>query len=100
MADQEECDLIRREGGYDYESYDDYEDPEDATFWVPHQQEARMVRFNRLTATINDIVTQCHYPESERERLTALHRLLAQEFLRDYRGPRHRPLPLLEDTRL
>ncbi len=58
-----------------------------------------MVRFNRLTATINDIMTQCNYAESERERLTALHRLLAQEFLDDYRGPRHRPVPLLEGTR-
>ena len=30
-----------------------YHDPEDAVFWVPHQQEARMVEFNRLTSTLD-----------------------------------------------
>lgn len=79
--DEEEYELISRSDEYDYENYDDYQDPEDAIFWVPHQQEARMVRFNRLTVTIGDIIAKCGYPENERERLTALHRRLAKEFL-------------------
>lgn len=57
-----------------------------------------MVQFNRLTVTIDDIISRCGYPESERERLTVLHRRLAEEFLADYRGPRNGPLPLLEKT--
>lgn len=98
VLDEQECDLIDRTGGYDYEHYDNYQDPEDAIFWVPHQQEARMVRFNRLTVTIDDIINQCGYPESERERLAVLHRRLAEEFLADYQGPWREPVPLLEET--
>ncbi|MDE0674563.1 MAG: hypothetical protein OXI06_05765 [bacterium] len=89
---------MSRTGEYDYETYDDYKDPEDATFWIPHQQEPRMVQFNRLTVTIDHIISRCGYPESERERLTALHRRLAEEFLADYRGPLNGPVPLLEKT--
>lgn len=98
VLDEEECELISQSGGYDYEDYDDHQDPFDAIFWVPHQQEGRMVQFNRLTVTIDDIVTVCGYPESERERLAVLHRRLAEEFLDDYRGPRFGPVPLLEET--
>ena len=87
-----------RTGEYDYEHYDNYQDPKDAIFWVPHQQEARMVKFNRLTVTIDDIMNRCDYPESERERLTVLHRRLAEEFLAEYQGPRCGPVPLLEKT--
>ena len=98
VLDEEECELISRSGEYDYEKYDDYQDPKDATFWVPHQQEARMVQFNRLTVTIDDIIAQCGYRESERERLTVLHRRLAEEFLAEYQGPRCGTIPLLEET--
>ncbi|MXX01033.1 MAG: hypothetical protein F4Z41_03615 [Acidimicrobiia bacterium] len=98
VLDERECELMSRTGEYDYETYDDYKDPEDATFWIPHQQEPRMVQFNRLTVTIDHIISRCGYPESERERLTALHRRLAEEFLADYRGPLNGPVPLLEKT--
>ena len=90
---------MSQSGDYDFESYDDFAEPGDAICWVPHQRENRMVEFNRLTVTIDDIITGCGYPESERSRLTALHRQLAEEFLRDYRGPLIRPVPLLEETR-
>ena len=75
-----------------------YHDPEDAVFWVPHQQEARMVEFNRLTSTIDEIITRCGYPESERERLTEQHRRTAEEFLRAYQGPVNGPIPLIGET--
>ena len=96
VLDEQECELIGRRGDYDYDTYDDYQDPKDAIFWVPHQREARMVQFNRLTVTIDDIIARCGYPESERDRLAVLHRRLAEEFLDDYRGPRIGPVPLLE----
>lgn len=35
--DEEECELIGRPDEYGYENYSDYQDPKDATFWVPHQ---------------------------------------------------------------
>lgn len=98
LLDHEECDLISRTGHYGYEHYADYQHPEDATFWIPHQQEDRVVSFNRLTVTIDEIITQCGYPESARERLTKLHRRLAREFLQDYQGPREGSVPLLEET--
>ena len=72
--------------------YDRY----DPTFWVPHQREVgRMVEFNRLTVTIDDIIHQCGYPESERARLTQQHRRTVQEYLKHYQGPISRPFPIL-----
>ena len=70
-------------------------DTEDPTFWVPHQTEDRMVAFNRLTSTIDDIITQCKYPESERDRLAETHRRLAARYLQYYDGPIEGPVPLL-----
>lgn len=75
-----------------------YHDYEDATFWIPHQQEPRMVRFNRLTSSVDEIITRCGYPESERERLTEQHRRTAEFFLNDYEGPVHGTIPLIGDT--
>ena len=75
-----------------------YHDPEDAVFWVPHQQEPRLVEFNLFTSTIDDIITRCGYPESERHRLTELHRRSAETFLNDYVGPIEGPVPLLGET--
>ena len=99
VLDGEECELMSQSGDHDYESYDDFAEPGDAAFWIPHQREERMVEFNRLTVTIDDIIARCGYPESERDRLAALHRQLAEEFLKDYRGPLIGPVPLLEETR-
>lgn len=75
-----------------------YHDPEDAIFWVPHQQQPRMVKFNVLTSTIDDIITQCGYPESERKRLKLQHRRSAGAFLKDYVGPIEGKVPLLGET--
>jgi|GEM_PF-1800817 len=75
-----------------------YHVPEDGAFWVPHQQEPRMVRFNVLTSTIDDIIAQCGYSENERDRLTEQHRRSAEAFLNDYVGPVNGRVPLLGRT--
>ncbi len=99
VLDHEECELINQTDQYEYEHYADHSHPEDAFFWVPHQHEDRLVRFNRLTVTIDEIITRCEYPEKAREQLATLHRQLAEEFLKDYRGPLRGPVPLLEEPR-
>ncbi len=92
VLDEQECEMLSTSIPYEELRY---YDPEDASFWVPHQQEPRMVKFNTLTSTIEDIITQCGYPKSERERLARDHRLYAEAFLKDYRGPVNGPIPLI-----
>lgn len=91
VLDEDECEMLSASVPYEELSY---HDPEDADFWVPHQKEPRMVKFNRLTSTIDEIVTQCGYHESERERLAEQHRRTAQAFLDAYQGPVDGPIPL------
>lgn len=70
----------------------------DPTFWVPHQQDkGKMVQFDTLTATVDDIIVRCGYPESERPRLTRDHRDAAARFLQHFEGPIEGPVPLLGD---
>lgn len=61
-------------------------------------KKAPEVEFNVLTSTIDDIITQCGYAGSERERLTELHRRSARAFLNDYVGPVEGIVPLLGET--
>jgi len=76
-------------------------DRHDPTFWVPHQQDrGRMVSFDTLTATVDEIIARCGYPESERERLVRDHRDAAARFLQHYEGPIEGPVPLLGDNPL
>ena len=97
VLDEEECEFLRQVGEYDYEG--GHYELEDAVFWIPHQQDiGRMVEFNTLTSSIEDIITQCGYPESERARLTAQHRRNAEDFLKRYQGPLEGPVPLLGET--
>ena len=92
---EEECEMLANAVPYEELRY---HDSEDAIFWVPHQMEPRVVEFNVLTSTIDDIISKCGYPESERERLQELHRRSAQAFLNDYVGPIKGPVPLLGET--
>ena len=39
--------------------------PHDTAFFVPHQQEDRLVEFDLLTATVDDIISRCGYSEDE-----------------------------------
>ena len=71
--------------------------PYDTTYSVPHQQDTdRVVVFDLLTVTIDDIVTQCRYPESARASLAETHRRIAAYRLAFYKGPIRDNIPLLE----
>ena len=54
----EMSDLIDRHGPYD---------PHDTTFAVGHYVEDRLVWFDFLTATVDDIMRECAFPPEERE---------------------------------
>ncbi len=70
-------------------------DPYDSSFFVGHSTEDRLIEFDTLTATIDDIMKQCDIPEEYREELTELHRECTKDFLRYYKGPIEGPIPLL-----
>ena len=72
--------------------------PYDTTYSVPHQREDRVVEFDLLTVTIDEIIAQCGYPESAREELTETHRRIAAHMLRYYEGPVNGAVPLLDPT--
>lgn len=66
--------------------------------YVPHQQEDRLIEFDLLTSTVDDIISRCGYPEYERSELAEVHGRLAEHGLQFYRGPRPERIPLLEGT--
>ena len=73
--------------------------PYDTTYSVPHQHDMdRVVEFDLLTVTIDDIIAQCGYPERARAELTETHRRIAASMLRFYKGPINGSIPLLEAT--
>ncbi len=72
--------------------------PYETVFYVPHQQENRLVEFDLLTATVDDIISRCGYSEEERSELAEAHRRMAEHDLRFYRGPLPESIPLLEGT--
>ena len=72
--------------------------PYDTTYSVPHQYEDRVVEFDLLTVAIDDIITQCGYPESARGELTETHRRIAEHLLQYYKGPINGAVPLLDPT--
>ena len=72
--------------------------PCDTTYSVPHQHEDRVVEFDLLTVTIDDIIVQCGYPESARVGLAETHRRIAAYRLRYYKGPVNSAVPLLGPT--
>ena len=72
--------------------------PYDTTYSVPHQREDRVIEFDLLTVTIDDIITECGYPESARDSLAETHRRVAAHMLSYYRGPVNGTVPLLDPT--
>ena len=54
-----------------------------------------MVVFDLLTVTIDDIISQCGYPESARDNLAETHQRIARHLLAYYKGPIKNPVPLL-----
>lgn len=73
-------------------------DPNDSSFFVGHNREDRLVEFDALTSTIDDIMEQCEIPEEFREELTSFHRKCTEDFLRYYKGPVKGPIPLLDEA--
>lgn len=72
-------------------------DPYDSTYWVPHQQDHdRLVRFNVLTVTVDEIMEQCGFAESQREHVTRTHSRIAKRRLEYYKGPVGKSVPLLQ----
>ncbi|MCQ3803056.1 MAG: hypothetical protein OXC98_05550 [bacterium] len=82
----EMADLIDKDGPYD---------PHDTTFAVGHYLEDRVVWFDFLTATVDDIMRECAIPPEERENVKKRNKLFAQRFKEFYRGPLNGPVPLL-----
>ncbi len=79
-------DLIDKDGPYD---------PHDTTFAIGHYLENRLVWFDFLTSTIDDIMRECAIPPEEREHVERRNKLSAQRFKEFYRGPLNGPVPLL-----
>lgn len=82
----EMADLIDEDGPYD---------PFDTSFAVGHYVEDRLVWFDFLTATVDDIMRECAIPPQEREHVKKRNKLSAQRFKEFYRGPLTGPVPLL-----
>ncbi len=73
--------------------------PHDTSYSIPHQQDiGRVVVFDLLKVTIDDIITHCGYPESASASLTETHRRIAANRLAYYKGPIEDNVPLLEAT--
>lgn len=98
-VDEQHCEMLTELGEYDYyaESLPPRE-PEDALFWVPHQQRlGELVEFDRFTSTIDDIIAGCGYREEDRGWLTDIHRASTVRFMECYQGPTNGWVPLLGD---
>lgn len=73
-----------------------FRDPADSMFATGHYTEDRLVWFDYLTVTLDDIMRECSIPEEQREEQRLLSRFSAKEFLRYYGGP-ETAVPLLEE---
>ena len=69
--------------------------PGDTLFAVGHYTEDRLVWFDLLTATLDDIMRDCGIPEDQRELQRRECHDLTRDFLRYHDGPKRNP-PLLD----
>ena len=65
-------------------------------FATGHYTKDRLVWFDILTVTLDDIMRECAVPEEQREQRRSRYRIYAKEFLQHYDGP-EKTLPLLEE---
>lgn len=65
-------------------------------FATGHYTEDRLVWFDILTVTLDDIMRECAVPEEQREQRRSRYRSYAEEFLQHHDGP-ETTLPLLEE---
>ncbi|MDE0231045.1 MAG: hypothetical protein OXN93_02040 [bacterium] len=70
--------------------------PGDTMFAIGHYSEDRLVWFDILSATLDDIMRECAFPEDQRARRRLLGRSFAEHFLRFHDVPEG-TLPLLQD---
>ena len=65
-------------------------------FATGHYTEDRLVWFDILTVTLDDIMRECAVPEEQRDQRRLRYRSYAKEFLQHHNGP-EKTLPLLEE---
>ena len=70
--------------------------PGDTMFAIGHYSEDRLVWFDILSATLDDIMRECAFPEDQRAKRRLLSRSFAEYFLRFQDAPEG-TLPLLQD---
>ena len=70
--------------------------PGDTLFVIGHYTEGGEVWFDFLTATLDDVMRECAFPEEQRERQRERCGFFAERFLRFYDGP-EKTVPLLEE---
>ncbi len=84
---REMADLIDRHGPFA---------PGETRFATGHYAEDRLVWFDLLTVTLDDIMRECGIPEEHRQQQREEYRRFAECFLEHYDGP-GKPLPLLNE---
>ena len=70
--------------------------PGETRFATGHYTEDRLVWFDILTVTLDDIMRECAVPEDQREQRRLRYHCYAKEFLQHHDGP-EKTLPLLEE---
>lgn len=70
--------------------------PGDTTFAIGHYSEDRLVWFDILFVTLDDIMRECAFPEDQRPKRRLLVRSFAKHFLRFHNVPEG-TLPLLQE---
>ena len=70
--------------------------PGDTMFAIGHYSEDRLVWFDVLSVTLDDIMRECSFPEHQRARRKLLGRSFAEYFLRFHDKPEG-TLPLLQE---
>ena len=70
--------------------------PGDTMFAIGHYSEDRLVWFDILSVTLDDIMRECAFPEDQRPKRRLLGRSFAKHFLRSHKAPEG-TLPLLQE---
>lgn len=70
--------------------------PGETMFATGHYTEDRLVWFDILTVTLDDIMRECAVPEGQREQRRLRYRSYAKEFLQHYDGPERDAAPVEE----
>lgn len=91
----EESERIESKMAADIEEHGSFA-PGETMFANGHYTEDRLVWFDILTVTLDDIMRECAVPEGQREQRRLRYRSYAKEFLQHHEGS-EKTLPLLEE---